>query len=341
VAVSDFIYPTTIELRTIAQTLLPRLEQNRVVFSTGFFPIRSVDSHLLEWEQKDNYVGLQQARGLNGRPSMVRPIGGRRYQVEPGVYGEFEMIDERELTTRRQWGSFESPINISDLVLEAQNKLLQRRFDRIEKIVWDLLLNGTFSVPGPNGAILHVDSFSTQTFAASVPWATPATSTPLADLRAVQLKSRGYSVNFGSTAKLYMNRTTFNTMLINTNSADLYGRRTSGFGTINGPNQLNELLMTDDLPSIVIYDEGYLDEGGLFQLFIPNNKVVMIGARRDAEAVGEYRMTRNATNPGMSPGAYTKIVDDPNEIPRSVSVHDGHNGGPVLFYPSAIVVLTV
>lgn len=337
----DFTYPTTTELTRINQLLLPNLEANRVVFQPGFFPIRAVDQHYLEWEQRDNYSGLQWPRGLNGKPSMVKPIGGSRFQVEPGVYGEYEVIDERELTLRRPWGQFNGPIDISDLVREKQDHLLQRRLDRIEKICWDLLINGTFSVLGPNGAVLHVDSWTTQSYAAGVPWGTTATATPLADIRAVQLKSRGYSVNFGGAAKMYMNRTTAISLLANSNALDLGGRKTS-FATMgNNLQSINELLSMDDLPNFSIYEGGYLDDGGVFRLFIPNNKVLLVGARRDGDTVGEYRMTRNVNNPGMAPGAYTRVIDDPDEIPRTLVIHDGHSGGPVLYYPSAIVVLTV
>jgi hypothetical protein len=337
----DFLYPTQIELRSIAQLKLPRLMENRVIFDAGFFPIRSSDSHLLEWEQLDNWTGLQQARGLNGRPSQVRPIGGQRYSVQPGVYGEYELVDEQELTTRRPWGTFVGNVNIEDLVQEKQERLLMRRLDRIELICWTLLLTGTFSVPAPNGSVVHVDSFTTRSYSASVPWSTAATSTPLADLRAVKLLSRGYSVNFGAGSKLYVNQVTANNILANLNSADLYGRRTSGLATINSPGEVQQLLTGEGLPTIVPYDEGYIDENNVFQLYIPNGKGVLIGSRRDGQPVGEYRMTRNANNPGMSPGAYTKVVDDPDEVPRSVAVHDGHNGGPVLYFPSAIVVMNV
>lgn len=337
----DYIFPTQVELRSIAQLKLPRMMENRVVFEAGFFPIRNIDSWLLEWEQLDNYTGLQQARGLNGRPSQVRPMGGVRFQLEPGVYGEFEPIDEREITTRRPWGQFTGSVNIQDLVVTKQERLLQRRLDRIELIIWTLMLTGTFSVPAPNGAIVHVDSFPTQTFAASVPWATPATSTPLQDLRTVKLKSRGYSVSFGAGSRMYMNQVTANQFLNNANPLDLYGRRTSGLATVNNPNDLSSLLVGDDLPTPTVYDEGYFDDNGVYQLYIPNNKFVLIGARRDGQPVGEYRMVRNANNPGLAPGPYTKVIDDERNVPRTVEVHDGHNGGPVLYFPSAIVVGTV
>lgn len=334
----DFIYPSAIELRQVAQELVPRLAANREAFK--IFPIQSVDTNILEWEQKDNYTGLQQVRGLNAMPTRVKMVSGKRYLYTPGAYGEFSLIDERQITERRPWGTFAGSINITDLVREAQDKLLQRELDRQELTIWTLLATGTFSV-SDFSAVLHTDSYTTQTYSAGVTWATVATATPLADLRAVQLKSRGYSVNFGAQARAYMNRTTLNAMLSNTNAADLGGRRLAGLSSINSLEQANQLFMMDDLPTVVPYDLGYIDDTGTFQLFIPNNKVIVIGARTDGDPVGEYRLTRNANNPDSGPGSYDKVVDDPNRVPRSIEVHRGHNGGVVIYHPAAVVVMTV
>lgn len=338
---SVFTYPTSAELRLIAQELVPQLQANRVVFD--FFPTRDVDSPVVAWDQIDNYVGLQQVRGLNGEPPRVKPIGGKRYVMNPGVYGEFALIDELEITTRRQYGTFNAPISLDDLVMQKQRQLLGRRLDRQESQIWTLLATGTFSSSdNPGGSVLHTDSYTTQVYSAGVAWATSATATPLADVRAVQLKSRGYSVDFGARAKMYMNRSTMNAILSNTNPADLGGRRGAGLSSINGPAQVNELLAMDDLPNIVVYDRGYLDDSGTFQLFVPNNKVIVIGARLDNDPVGEFQMTRNANNPNSAPGAYTKIIDRGEDtVPRSIEVHDGWNGGLALFHPAAIVVMTV
>lgn len=335
---ADFIYPSAVELTQIAQLLAPRLTADRPIFD--ILPLRAVDNHLLEWEQLDNFIGLQQIRGLNGEPSRVKQIGGKRYQMIPGVYGEFSLIDELQLTTRRPWGTFAGNIDISDLVLERQNQLLQRRYDRIELIGWTLLATGTFSV-SDGASVLQTDSYTTQTFAAGVAWATVATSTPLADFRAVQLKSRGLSVNFGAGARAYMNRTTFNALLSNTNAADFGGRKGQFGESINGPLGVNRVMAADDLPEIVIYDQGYIDDSNVFQLYVPNNKVIVVGQRPAGQTVGEYRFTRNATNADLGPGPYMKTVDDPDRVPRSVEVHDGHNGGPVMWFPSAVVVMTV
>src|SRR5947209_8044074 len=99
---SDFLYPTSIELQQVEQELMPRLTANDPLLS-DIMPIRNVDSHLLEWEQRDNFRGLQGVRGLNGEPSRVKPIGGKRWMMQPGVYGEFYQIDEQQLTARRGW----------------------------------------------------------------------------------------------------------------------------------------------------------------------------------------------------------------------------------------------
>jgi hypothetical protein len=332
--VVDYNYPTAVQLEMINQELVPRLEAARPIFQ--IMPTRNVDHHLLEWEQRDNYKGLQQVRGLNGAPTRVKAIGGKRYQMQPGVYGEFELIDEAQLTQRRAWGSLTNNIDIADLVREKQEILLGRRLDRIEYIGWTLLVTGTFAI-AQGASVLHTDSFTTQTYGASVPWATTATSTPIADLRAVQLLSRGASLDFGGRATIWMNRATMNSLLSNTNAADLGGRRGAGLVPINSMQQINDYLGMEDLPALRVYDQGYIDDNGTFH----NNRAVLVGVRTDGDPIMEYRYTRNANNADLGPGPYMRVIDDPDEVPRSIQVHDGHNGGPVIFHPQAVVVLTV
>ena len=341
-----YTYPTSATLREIAQDKMPRLIQNRPIFD--LLPVRDDDAYVLMWEQLDNYQGLQQARGLGGKAPRVARTGMKRYTQLPGVYGEYESIDEVELTQRRQIGTFATPTDISDLVMMKQDKLLQRRLDRIEWIGWNLLCNGIFTVLGPNGLLIHQDMFAMQSYTSSVPWSTPATATPLADARALKLLHRGHSVSFGADSTEYMNQTTFNQMISNTNPADLYGRRTTGLATYENMQQVNTLLQGDDLPKISIYDEGYLSDGqdgntaGTFQLYIPTGISVVAGRRPAGQTVGEYRMTRNVNNASMGPGPYMKVIDNvERDVPREIAVHDGHNGGPVIFFPSAIVVKNV
>jgi MOSC domain-containing protein YiiM len=70
--------------------------------------------------------------------------------------------------------------------------------------------------------------------------------------------------------------------------------------------------------------------------------VVIVGRRTDGAPIGNYQMVRNVNNPGMAAGAYMKVIDRGEiEVPRTIEVHDGHNGGPTLTFPSALVRMSV
>lgn len=337
---ATYVIPTQAELNLIDQEVTPRLMAERPIFD--ILPTRSVDQHLLAWEQLDNYLGLQQVRGIDGSPPRVKKVGAKRFVAEPGIYGEFIDLDELELTARRQLGTFADRVDVTDMIREKQDQLLQRRLDRIEQIGWLLLATGTFSVAGPTGAILHTDAYTPQTMTAGVTWTTVATAVPLANFRAVKLLGRGKGVSFGGRSQAFMNQTTANDLFNNQNAADFGGRYTVLANTVRSIETANRILLGEDLPQINIYDGGYLDDTGTFQLFIPNNKVIVIGQRPAGQRVGEYRFTRNVNNPGAAPGPYMRVIDlGETQVPRRIDVHDGHSGGPVIYYPSAIVVMTV
>lgn len=333
-------YSTPAELKQIEQTLLPTLVEDDPIF--GVFPIVESDRVRLRWVQRDNYTGLQQIRGLNGQPKNVRMTGYKEYEYKPGYYGEFVTLDEAELTERRKASTWDEPASVDDLVGDAQTFLLQRRLDRIRYIIFTLITTGVFSVANGRGEVMHQDAFSLQTLTAGIAWSSTATAVPTTNIRAAQLLSRGQSVNFGTGAEIWMNQTTANNLLSNTNANDLFGRRVGGGDTVNNLGDINKILSGNNLPEIVVYDRFYLDDSNQVQLFIPNNKAVLIGKRSNNAQLGEYRMTRNRVNNGK-PGAYTQVVDTLQfgQIPGAVHVHDGHNGGPVIEYPGAIVVMNV
>lgn len=340
-----YVFPTNRELSQIAPDKIARASAERLGFQV--MPMRDVNAAIIQWEQQDNYFGLQQLRGLDGAPPVVKPVGSKSYSYTPGYFGEFMTVTETELTTRAGSTSEDVPIAVSDLVLRRQDQLIVRELDRIELMIWTLLTTGTFSVALPGGAIGFTDTFAIQTYTASPTWATVATAVPMTDFRAVQLLGAGKGVNFGAGATAYMNRITANSLLANTNSADLFGKRTAAGATVNSTADINRLLLDQDIPQIAVYDEGYYDNSNAFQRFIPNNKVVVIGRRNGGERIGEYLKTINANNPNRAPGSYSFVVDRANAIngekrvPPNMEVHQGHNGGCVIYYPGSVVVMTV
>lgn len=341
---ATFTFQTNAELNEIAQDKLPRLESNRPIFE--IMPMDTTDASILMWEQQDNYTGLQNLRGINGALPLIAQTGSKSYIERPGYYGEGEMIDELQLTERRQRGTFATPISVQDLISEKQDKLLQRRLDRIEWIAWTLLTTGQFFVTTKNGAVAHQGAYTIQQFTSAVAWATSATATPLSDLSAVKLLGRGHSVTFGATSTAWMNLKTFNNLRSNGNAVDMYGRRTSGLGTFNNMNQINELFTGDDLPTVRVYDEGYLaDVTGTFTPFIPDATVLVTGKRPAGQPIAKYMMTRNANNPSMAPGAYMYVSNKTGEEAEgnapTIGVFDTHNGGPEIFFPSALCIMHV
>lgn len=340
------VMPTSAELTTIAQDLLPVLQRDSPLFD--IMPIRNVDAAMLMWDQLDNFQGLQQIRGLGGAPQRVTKLGYKRFTAAPGVYGEYERFDETELTEFRQRGSYDAPIDLTDLTTMANERLLTREIQRIEAVGW-AALQGAIAVF--NGTqLMYSDQFSVQSYTSTVSWGTALTATPLFDLRQVQLLARGHSVQFNATSTAFMNQYTFNRLVSNTNSADIYGRRVAGLATANGLKGINSILTEDDLPNFAIYDRGYLSDGsdgfasGTFELFIPNNTVIVIGKRPGNVMIAEYQMTRNANNPGFAPGPYTDVVDSITNrgvYPKTIDVHRGHSGGVAVLYSSAIAVMHV
>lgn len=339
---SDFIFPTSEELSVIAAEKQVRLinDAGRPRLGLQIMPTRAVDAAMVAWEQMDNAVGLQGVRGIGGNPTRVNRIGFAKYNKEPGYYGEFIALDEEELTLRRRIGTAGVPININDLVIEALDQLLIRRLDRIEHTAWQALVYGNYAVSNSGGPVLAEGVFPIQTYAGS-DWSSPSTATPLADFRAVGLLGAEHGASFGAGAMAVMNKVTFNYLMANTNSADLGGRRLNGLVPVNDKPGLMALMAGDDLPMIVVYDEGYNTDANVFTRFIPNDKVMIRGVRPAGQKISEYLFTRNLSAPGEV-GAYSRVIDrGPDRIPRLIEVHDGHNGGPVIYFPGSICTMSV
>lgn len=337
-------YPTALHLEQITQEVLPQLMKDREIFK--HMPLTEADATHVAWEQLDNFKGLQQLRGFQGEVQPVAKSARWRYVMSPGSFGEFESIKDEELLEMRQLGNQgnNAAIDITTLVLEASNKLQQRFLDRVENSLW-ASLGGTYSISTQRGDVTQTDSWAVQSFTSSVLWSTSATSTPYADFRAVKLKGWGHGVQFDQRAVAIMNSQTLNYMLENANASDLFGRRrVNSFGPVDSADDFNKIANDAGLPNILEYSNGYIDQSNVFHPFVPNGKVIVIGYRPGGQLVGDYVMTRNAENPNLEPGQYSRVIDTLHTTgrpPRQIEVHNGHNGGPRIKYPSAVVYMNV
>lgn len=336
----NYTYPTSKELKEISPEKIVNMSRDRPTFE--IFPVVESDAWELEWQQKDDYRGFQQLRGLNGEPSYVKMHGFKRFRAVPGVYGEYMTVDEEMMTKRAAYGmAMEGrPIAIDDLVIERQELLMVRETDLLEYIHWQALLYGQFTFVGPTGAV-YGDQFAIQQAAFS-DWSILATATPIKDLLGLkQLQVTGRSVSFGSGAKYFMNSKQVSYLLLNQNPNDLAGQlaiATGGIKPVKSIGEINGLLTSLGLGTIVEYDETYLDEAGTQTKWIPDGLISIVGQRTNGDRLGEYRKTRNAQNADLSSESYQLVIDHLlTRVPRLIEVHRGHNGGLVIYYGSAII----
>lgn len=347
-AAQNFVMPSAATLRVIEQTYLAELTRDSPIFK--LFPITGDDSYLIQWRQWDNFRGMQQARALDTPPEKVDLPALNEYEMAPGQYGDYTPITEAIMTRAARPGvagqmvtNRGQSIDLTDILAVAKPFLLARELVRIEYIIWQLLLNGTFTVAEPKGAVVERDTYPIQTYSAGTAWSNAASSTPLANMRAIQLLSFGFSTNLGRGATAFMNRVTANSLLGNSNAADFGGKRTQFGATFNDIGAYQQVFMDNDLPGVVIYDGFYYDDTGTPQRFIPNGKMVIIGSRPGDAVVGEYRMTRNWCRQDQAPEAHDIVIDQRShgQINGDVEYHRGHAGGPVLYFPSSIVSANV
>lgn len=335
---TNYQIPVATELARVEQVLLPRFVNN--IPFMKHFPFTFKRETVLRWTQRDNYRGLMAVRGLGGKPGRVSLVDDSVYLCDPGYYGDHVELDERDLTIRRDAATLSGgPIPLGDLVAEAQEILLTRRINRQAWIMAQLLLNGTFSVVSKSGAVLHTDSYTQQVLTAAVKWNDHVNSVPLQDLRQLPIIVRGQSVNMGPAASIYLNQVTVNHLLANNNPADLGGKKVEYGNSILTLGTINKILEGEGLPKIEVVEDGYDDDTGVFQLFVPDGAGVAVGMRTSGVAIGEFRYTLNQQAPSGS-GVYTRVIDLGSiQIPGSVQVHDGFNGGITLQFPGTIVKL--
>lgn len=334
--------PTAAEIQRLQMELFPRYLEGRV--GLEIMPFRETEMASIVLNQPDIFKGLQQFRGLdkptNRVPERYNPYGNF-CQVEPGYWGEHDELGEEILT---KWGGINcnTMLDVTGYITMIQQRLLERRANRIEYNIWQTLIFGRYTALNNSGQIIHEAQFNIQNVSVGVPWTTFGTSFPLRDFRAIQLLGRGTSARFDTCARAYMNRVTANALMSNTNPHDVGRVGLSACCIFMSPEQINQQFAAQGLPQIVIYDEGYIDDNGGFNVYIPDGYVVIVGCRPGNEPVGAYWLTRNAVNCGITSGFWQKMVDScDREVPRRIQIWDGHNGGPAIHYPRAIVVMRV
>jgi hypothetical protein len=331
-----------VAVRKLSEKRLPRLMEDRL--GLKIFPLVTVNETKLVYERLDLWRGLQYARGVGGTPGVMKRPNVTQLQVDPGHYADIYQITEQDLENLRDVGSWTEFDSEGDHTTRAQTWLNERFLDRVEKNIWDILLTGTFEAATVQGTPIMTPVFEIDSRTPGTLFSDLANSTPRKWIheQIIDLNQRGFAVDY-SKAVFACNGTTAKTILDNTNAGDLGGRRLAPSVTVNSIDEVNQILLSNGIPPIQVYDGVWYPEGtGGRNLFIPNGKMVLVGRRKDGAQVGQYRMTRNAYNKNSAPGEHYRVIDRRN-LPGApgLDIEMGHNGGPVPYYTEAISVFNV
>lgn len=337
--------PTTLELqgavklKKLAMLQLMRSMESRVLLN--IFPMVKQNQWKLIYERREMNTGLQGARGLDGETNPVNKPGVDAYEVEPGVFGDHWTITERELVNLRDSGDWFNFDESQEQMARGTEHLTGRFLDRCEQSIAQILMTGAFTASDVAGVTKVSKAFNVPQFTPSTLFSDLNNSIPLTYIRdLIPTLELGVSVSFMKGFML-MSRPTANLILKNLNKADLEGRRLNYGQTVNNLDDLNDLLVSNDLPKIKVYDKTYRPDpvGSGPVRFLTNGKIILVGVRDDGEQVGEYQLCRAAHNGNNSPGEWYSVEDFRKTRHPKIILAAGHNGGPVVFYPEGLAVI--
>jgi hypothetical protein len=336
---TTFEAAVSIKVKELMALKVARIRADRL--GMKLFPIQTQMDQLVQYERHGLVKGMQQSRGLGGGTRPVQLPGYSTFQVSPGYYGEHIRFDEKKLLEQRKVGDWMNSMSFKDMTNRATDYLAERYCTRYEFNVFQILQEGRFQADDGNGQLYWQVMYDIPKLTPSVNWDQLATSTPLKDLRGWMMSLRlGKSVDF-TKGEMLMNGNTLNTILSNTNPADLGGKRLNYGQTINNQADQGKFFLDADLPAIRRYDEDYYAEGAsVATRYIVDGRVLLSGKRTDGQVGGQYVQTPAVQN-GGKPGEWVLVKDKTDEDNPYIKVSHGHNGVPVLEYPEAWASATV
>ena len=342
-------FPTNSELALVVQDFKPDPAQ---FIGSQILPDAESMFQVVMWDERDTDRGMTQPHVMGADPKVDIRQGSKTRSYTPIPFKQTDLLKENEILRSRELGTMNQTLDLSAEVARiARNRFIKTQI-RKEKLRWDTL-QGAISISENDVSIS--ETFAVQTYTPATPWSTRASATPLKDFNAMKLLFRGYGASAAG-AKVYMNQTTANWLLENSNAADLRGFQNSNFVALPySVEELNKILAARGLPEIVVYDGGYIDSNNAFQLFLPDGVYVLVGNRPGGEKVGDWLSTpslHNNRGGQPAPGFFSiiEINGQPSEVVGAVSMQQlgmgknpkveitgGEYGGTRLIFPKSII----
>lgn len=330
------LFPSTKEITHVVRN---RAVDPKRFIGRSFAPLREVYSAEIEFDVIESASGMTAAHNLGSDPKMVKLAGMKTKKVGTGYFKETKRIDEKELLYARAAGSYNQRAGRL-LVMEKSLQLDDRLETRIEWLTWQPIIVGQlkidengikytipYELPDTNKPILNT---------AGAKWSNPDADIP-GNITEWMLLYRGKGAK---PTKVYFNLNVAGYIAANNKIKGLLANTTyAAFLSATNITQALKLLF----PQIefIVYDEGYVDDKGSFNPFIPDDRFIMIGEGQPGELMMDFGTTISLHNGGLDqpqPGKFS-IVDDKSEQEKNpfVDITVGIYGLPRLYHPNWVV----
>jgi hypothetical protein len=359
------MWPTTRAAITLLQSFVPDPTKFRGI--TQYLPLDVVtqtDSEAAHWEVLGPMLGLLPAYG-GGRSRLIRSQVLERKSISTAYWRGNAVVEEREIN---RIASISDPsrqrLAAKELIARKLLNLSIATDRRLEWLVWKALDNmlNTFD---DNGVKFSLDYDLPEAKEPDNYWDDFAAATPIADFQNEIREFLGTGV---SSVDVVYNGNVELLISQNESIADKVGGTNwvGNTGTADVMQLLKRLIQGEGesgstgprIREMVCYDEGYHDESGTFQLFLPDDTVFLIGQAgpeyaeeggpSDRGTVGatlstpvmhqDFDSMALAGDPraGLRPGKFVTIDDQTKVSPKQVVCEGGINAVPAIKRPTWI-----
>jgi hypothetical protein len=314
-----------------------------------YLPLRDFPSQRIQYDEIASAQGMTHAHALDADPRIVKNLAVRRHEFSPYYFKETGVLRESDLLLTRANMTFDQLAG-QRLVMNLMAQLNVRLETRIEWLRWQAF-NGSVVIADNNVslsetfgvAVMRVGQAGDFAGGIVTAWSNAAASI-LGDLNSIASALGGLGAVLDG-ADLIMNRKTSNYLFKNTELQKFVVNQV-------GANRLPAAMaVTQIFPmligaNLVIYDQGYLDDSGVFTRFIPDDTVFLVARSIIGDELGYIASTPSLHNGGLAnpqPGKFAVPEDETADADKNphYSLTTGMYGGPVLLHANWIVKMTV